>query len=166
MSWLRGIGSRAYWWWVWNVAVPGRELARTARAWLRFQFRRGAIDERYLWEAFAYLAQLDLDAPASSQYGTIFGTNAFVDIHAFGPRFVPETGARFTFQQIGKRLVVHEEVRANEWLEVYRTGRHCDVERMCVAVALLRHYYGDGPDVAKVERGAGDQVFTGLGGKA
>lgn len=120
---------------------------------LKFRFRllRERIPVMYLWEAFSYLAGLDMKEPMINGELSVHGYGIFLEIK--------RPGYHVTAQQNWRNQLVIQEWREGErevkmeygyvakthWHEIFRSGRHFEPEPTRRFIRQLRELYGDGP---------------------
>jgi hypothetical protein len=115
----------------------------------------------YIWNAFSYLALLDMKEAMVAEDGrfAVFGSGRYVELEEFSDSLRQERLRKVCISQYGRTLVIHEwrpdtrEVsmemnskHRTNWFEVLRTGQMVDGEGLKRAEQLLRVFYGDGPD--------------------
>jgi len=142
--------------WFWSIVYFFEGLLKCTKFKLTVMLHR--IPEKYLWEAFAHLAGLDMTEKMRTDSGMeVQGCGYFLDIHD------TKSGAHFVLSQTDKATMFIQEYRTiqrevkmefgsihkTNWWEIYRTGRLLDVDGVNRVLWYLKELYGEGTNAVQ-----------------
>lgn len=127
-------------------------MSLVVRARIKARLLRAGVSEQYLWDAFTYLAQLDMPEPMQSTDGLrLFGRGWFVELEYQGDRWTLQQNWRrelviSAWKPDARPIDIGYGVRGrSNWYEIYRSRTVADAAELTKVTAVIRRLYGDGP---------------------